>query len=248
MIKSWQANLILVAVLVVTMGSAGCATKKFVFSKLNPLKGRVDKLETETKETSLDVAELQTGLSRTDERAITADQKADEATQMAVNAGELAKQASRSAAEANMIANNSHERLDEFGHRIDSLDNLELLSTDTVLFAFASRRLDKEAELRLDGAVARIPDGESYVIEVQGFTDTSGDPEYNLALSSRRAEAVVRYLTTQHRLPLRRIHVLGMGSALPAADNESLEGRKLNRRVEVKLYSRQQTAAASQAK
>jgi len=47
-----------------------------------------------------------------------------------------------------------------------------------------------------------------YILEVEGFTDKSGDAEYNLALSRKRADTVVRYLV-DHNVPLRRIHTIG---------------------------------------
>ena len=57
----------------------------------------------------------------------------------------------------------------------------------------------------------------------------------NDRLSERRADAVMRYLA-QHEIPLRRIVLpFGYGEAMPVADNTTREGRKQNRRVEVKL-------------
>ena len=58
----------------------------------------------------------------------------------------------------------------------------------------------------------------------------------NDRLSERRADAVVRYLAQQHEIPLRRIILpFGYGEAIPVADNSTREGRKQNRRVEVKI-------------
>jgi OOP family OmpA-OmpF porin len=71
---------------------------------------------------------------------------------------------------------------------------------------------------------------------VQGFTDKTGGAEYNAALSERRAEAVARYLTTEHKIPVRSISMLGEGYAAPVADDKTRDGRKMNRRVEVRLW------------
>ena len=58
----------------------------------------------------------------------------------------------------------------------------------------------------------------------------------NRTLSQRRAESVVRYLAEKHDISLRRIVLpFGYGEAMPVADNGTLEGRKENRRVEVKI-------------
>jgi len=71
-------------------------------------------------------------------------------------------------------------------------------------------------------------------LEVQGYTDATGDDAYNIALSQRRAGAVQRYLVAQN-VPLFRIEMVGLGEANPAAGNDTREGREQNRRVEVRL-------------
>jgi outer membrane protein OmpA-like peptidoglycan-associated protein len=76
-----------------------------------------------------------------------------------------------------------------------------------------------------------------YIVEVQGFTDSTGASAANVELSRRRAAAVVRYLTLDGKLPLYRVNTIGYGKASPAADNKTRDGRKQNRRVEVKLYT-----------
>ena len=58
-----------------------------------------------------------------------------------------------------------------------------------------------------------------------------------LDLSRRRAEAVVRYLTVEHDVPLRKIHDVGVGSEFPDADNKTRAARKENRRVDIKVYA-----------
>ena len=89
-----------------------------------------------------------------------------------------------------------------------------------------------------------------YVVEVQGFTDRTGSKLYNLQLSERRADAVVRYLTAEKNVPLVRIHRIGYGIDKPTAPNNTRKGRKENRRVEVRVLTPQgspgsQTAASS---
>jgi OOP family OmpA-OmpF porin len=76
------------------------------------------------------------------------------------------------------------------------------------------------------------------MIEVAGFASSEGDAAANERLSQRRADAVVRYLTENHAIPLRRlITPYGFGAKQPIADNSSIEGRKQNRRVEVKILA-----------
>jgi outer membrane protein OmpA-like peptidoglycan-associated protein len=75
-----------------------------------------------------------------------------------------------------------------------------------------------------------------YVIELQGFTDKSGSPTYNETLSEARVQAVARYMANEHQIPVRSISMLGAGYARPVADDKTREGRKMNRRVEVRLW------------
>ncbi len=74
------------------------------------------------------------------------------------------------------------------------------------------------------------------MIEVQGFTDKTGPASFNETLSQERADAVARYLANEHKIPVRSISTLGSGYALPVADDKTRDGRKQNRRVEVRLY------------
>jgi outer membrane protein OmpA-like peptidoglycan-associated protein len=55
-------------------------------------------------------------------------------------------------------------------------------------------------------------------------------------LSQQRAQEVARYLANEYKIPVRSISMLGSGYALPVADDATREGRKLNRRVEVRLF------------
>jgi outer membrane protein OmpA-like peptidoglycan-associated protein len=69
---------------------------------------------------------------------------------------------------------------------------------------------------------------------VEGHTDDSGNPAYDLDLSFRRARAVVEYLRGRG-VPADRIDFVGRGAKQPLAPGRSPEARALNRRVEFKL-------------
>lgn len=68
-------------------------------------------------------------------------------------------------------------------------------------------------------------------VRVEGHTDNTGSEHYNLALSQKRAEAVVDYLVGQD---INKDHIvaIGMGEAHPVASNDTVEGRAQNRRVD----------------
>ena len=70
-------------------------------------------------------------------------------------------------------------------------------------------------------------------IVVEGFTDDRGRLEFNMALSTQRAESVKAYLLNNFDLDPARIQVHGLGPHYPVATNETWSGRSANRRVEV---------------
>lgn len=71
-------------------------------------------------------------------------------------------------------------------------------------------------------------------VDVYGYTDSSGDDNYNLNLSQRRAVAVATILANQG-VDQRRFFIQGRGEADPIASNATEEGRAQNRRVEIQL-------------
>jgi len=72
------------------------------------------------------------------------------------------------------------------------------------------------------------------VVDVFGFTDSTGGDAHNQDLSQRRAMSVANYLA-QQGVDQRRFAVTGFGSSRPIATNATAEGRALNRRVEIQL-------------
>jgi OmpA-OmpF porin, OOP family len=130
----------------------------------------------------------------------------------------------------------ARDSLDALNTRISNLDAYELRVRGTVTFAVNSADLSDEAREILDDLVDKSRPFEAYVIEVAGYSDATGSAAANQVLSTRRAQAVVEYLTTAHAIPLRRFAApAGLGPSRPVADNSSAEGRALNRRVEVKV-------------
>ena len=73
----------------------------------------------------------------------------------------------------------------------------------------------------------------SLKILVVGHTDNQGDFDYNMNLSSQRANSVSRYLVEQHGIDKDRLRADGVGYLAPVASNDSPDGRAKNRRVEL---------------
>ena len=69
---------------------------------------------------------------------------------------------------------------------------------------------------------------------VNGFTDSTGSPALNAALSKARAQSVVAYMQTL--LPKVAVKAGANGAANPIADNASVDGRAQNRRTEIATW------------
>lgn len=223
--------------------SVGCATKKFVRETTAPVQKKVEDLEKKTLGHDGSIAELEKGVSRADERAQGADSRAGAAAREAARANEQASLAGKSAGAAQATADKGVAQAGEaqrsvgtLGTKVENMDNYKLTSTETVLFDLNQSELNDEAKALLDSAVTKLSSMKHYVVEVQGFTDSTGSPAINLELSRRRAAAVVRYLTLSKKIPLYRVNTIGYGEESPSADNKTRDGRKQNRRVEVRFY------------
>jgi OOP family OmpA-OmpF porin len=70
-------------------------------------------------------------------------------------------------------------------------------------------------------------------VHIVGHTDNQGSPGHNIDLSQKRAESVVRVLTTNYRIDAKRLSAKGIGSYAPVASNDAESGREKNRRVEL---------------
>ncbi len=198
---------------------------------------RVDPIETR-------LTEVETKLVQSEQNAQRLSGQVEEVSAIAKAARSAAKAAQDTGDQANAAAHEAAREGIEAAQatgraandRISSLDDFDVKSTTTVTFTLDSSTLSKEAKMQLD-ALAKAAQGEKgYMLEVTGFASAEGDPAANERLSQNRADAVVRYLTENHAIPLRRLVTpFGFGAKQPVADNSTLEGRKQNRRVEVKL-------------
>lgn len=119
--------------------------------------------------------------------------------------------------------------------RISELDQYDLIGAVGVLFTLNSVQLNDEAKDQLDKLAAKAPSAKNYLVEVQGYADSTGSASRNLQLSQQRADAVVQYLTVKHSIPLRRITMpMGYGES-KASDMSSTEARNQERRVDVRI-------------
>ncbi|WP_428309521.1 OmpA family protein [Hydrocarboniphaga sp.] len=103
-----------------------------------------------------------------------------------------------------------------------------------VTFEFDKARLTPNAKVILDGVGDALVAKPEIKVEVGGHTDAKGSDAYNLKLSDSRAQAVEQYLIGRG-IAASRLSAKGYGESMPVADNDTDEGRELNRRVELKI-------------
>lgn len=110
----------------------------------------------------------------------------------------------------------------------------EVVELKDVFFAFDSDVLDASSDAMLDEIAAFLLRHREVIVEVGGHTDDVGGEEYNVNLSFRRAESVKRALM-QRGIDESHIKTAGYGSSKPLKDNDTEEGRAVNRRIEMKI-------------
>ena len=101
-----------------------------------------------------------------------------------------------------------------------------------VLFEFGKYALSTDAQLKLAKLSGIIQAHPGLNLAIEGHTDNTGSPEFNMKLSQQRADTVQQFLISQGLSP-DTITSAGLGLAEPIADNSTATGRKQNRRVEI---------------
>lgn len=182
------------------------------------------------------VVPVENRVGQAETRLTEAEQNAQRLSGQVDELAQVANLASGGAAAAQKTADVAVEGVNKTNERISSLDEFEEKKSTTINFKVGSAVLTPEAKTMLDEIATQAKTEKGFVIEVRGFASADGSASLNDRLSERRADAVVRYLAQQHEIPLRRIILpFGYGEAIPVADNSTREGRKQNRRVEVKI-------------
>lgn len=122
--------------------------------------------------------------------------------------------------------------------------NIMLLPVETeqtmvlknVLFDFNDHRLSPESLPELDKVANFLKENPTLEVEISGHTDNTGSREYNIELSEKRAKSIVDYLSAT--INTARLKWKGYGPDRPIGDNNTDEGRALNRRSEMKIQKK----------
>jgi outer membrane protein OmpA-like peptidoglycan-associated protein len=124
------------------------------------------------------------------------------------------------------------------GLKTEGIENAKMDVGDLALrigFTFARSDIPDVVRFRLDGVTELLNQERGGAkVEVAGHTDSVGDESYNQQLSEKRAQAVKDYLV-KGGVGEDRISVVGYGESQPRGSNDTVEGRRLNRRVEIRV-------------
>lgn len=234
--------------------SGGCATKKYVAKTVDPVRDKVDSVSATTdkqgqqissqgqtlnqqgqtigqqgdqlKKQGSDIEQAQTDIAANRERATAADNRATDALQR---------------------ANQTSKDLSELRQVVANLDDYKPAGSTVVPFGFNRDTLTPDSKTELDKLVSDTGTMKRYFIAVEGFTDQVGSAAYNNQLSRRRADSVVQYLVAKHNIPVYRIHMVGLGEENPVDSGRDRAARAKNRRVEVTIYTAENSATAMSA-
>jgi outer membrane protein OmpA-like peptidoglycan-associated protein len=117
----------------------------------------------------------------------------------------------------------------------DDFINKPIATEDlTVFFDTNSNRLKSEEIEKLNRVAQIILRRKSYKVILSGYTDSSGEKEYNKMISKSRAAVVKSYLVGRG-VKSDNIEISGLGAVNFIASNHTAEGRKMNRRVEITI-------------
>jgi outer membrane protein OmpA-like peptidoglycan-associated protein len=182
------------------------ARKKWVKRQVDPIKDRTNELDQLQSKNAGDIRDVD---SRATEGINKAMSSANTADQHAQDAGNRANS-------AQTLASNASTRTEALHGTISNLDQYQPVSSVAVPFASGHTALGKTGKANLDDIATKLANEKGYIIEVQGYS------RYGVQTSQAMADSVVRYLVTEHQVPVYRIYRTGLGknTAKPADGEE----------------------------
>lgn len=150
-----------------------------------------------------------------------------------------------------LIGNYMDKQADEMKDDIDGAtierygEGIKITFDSGILFETNSFELGSQAKTnisKLSLILNKYPDTN---ILVTGHTDFDGTEAYNQTLSEKRAKSVSDYVMSRG-INTYRLSVIGLGEGEPVASNETMEGKRLNRRVEIAIFANEKLKAAAE--
>jgi OmpA-OmpF porin, OOP family len=168
---------------------------------------------------------------------IAANKQANQANAQATAANQVQTAANKQEIDANQEQIDAdQQKIQANTKRFSELSEYDIKGDLTVNFASGSSVISANDKTALSKLAQDAVNLTGYIISVKGFASTTGGAAMNQKLSMDRAQAVMAYLIQSCNVPVRHIVAPGaMGTADPAAPNETAQGRAENRRAEVKV-------------
>lgn len=171
------------------------ARKKWVHRQLDPIKDRANELDQLQAKNANDIRDV-------DARATAGINKAQSAADLA---DQHANDAANRANAAQQTASNANTRATSLNNTVSNLDQYQEVAATSVPFVSGRTTLGPKAKAELDDVAAKLANEKGYIVEVQGYSRSG------VQTSQAMADSVVRYLVTEHQVPVYRIYRTGMG-------------------------------------
>jgi len=185
------------------------ARKKWVNNRVDPLKGQLNELDEVNARNARDIQEVdrraQAGIRQ-------AQSSADAANQTASLAGSQAQK-------AHTTAQGASTHVDQLNTTVSGLDQYRQASEVEVKFRGSQPILSAAARQQLDDFAANLTGHQGYILEIEGHSPLAST--VGIQNSGRLAEAVKRYLVTEHQIPVYRLHTVALGNAPVVIEEET---------------------------
>jgi outer membrane protein OmpA-like peptidoglycan-associated protein len=204
---------LILPLLAASVALAGCAKKSYVQREVGEVNKKVDAVSADLEKTQQRVQQSETRIEAVDKDAKAGISDAKSSAQAAMTKANEAEKAAK-------------------GKLIYTVT----LSNDKVRFPVNKAEISDEAKALIDEAVAPLVQANRGVyFEIEGHTDSTGDPAYNFRLGEERAMAVRDYIAKTHAVALSRLNVISYGEEKPVTENKTRDDRAQNRRVVIRI-------------
>jgi outer membrane protein OmpA-like peptidoglycan-associated protein len=185
------------------------ARKKWVNNRVDPLRNQLNELDEVNAKNGRDIQDVdrraQAGIRQ-------AQSSADAANQTATLAGVQAQK-------ANSTAQGASSHVDQLNTTVSGIDQYKQANEVDVKFRGGQPILSAATRKDLDDFAASLTGKQGYVLEIEGHSPLASTA--GIQSSERMAEAVKRYLVTEHQIPVYRLHTVALGNAPAMIEGET---------------------------
>jgi outer membrane protein OmpA-like peptidoglycan-associated protein len=204
---------LILPLLAASVAVAGCAKKSYVQREVGEVNKKVDAVTVDLEKTQQRVQQSEVRIDSVDKSAQSGITEAKGSAAAAMTRAQEAEKAAK-------------------GKLIYTVT----LSNDKVRFPVNKAEISDEAKVMIDEAVSPlVKSNRGVYFEIEGHTDSTGEPNYNFQLGEERAMAVRDYIAKTHAVALNRLNVISYGEDKPVVENKTKDERAQNRRVVIRI-------------